>query len=81
MAMVDAIRALMVIMPRMGIEPAYNININNGPGAGVYLELLACTQMTGGFEHIGLWVCQANPYDVAEQLRAVINNTQEKGVT
>lgn len=72
MAMVDAIRALMVIMPRMGIEPAYNININNGPGAGVYLELLACTQMTGGFEHIGLWVCQANPYDVAEQFRAVI---------
>jgi galactose-1-phosphate uridylyltransferase len=72
-AMVTAIRAIIAIMPQMGKAPAYNININNGPGAGVYLELLASTQLTGGFEHIGLWVCQANPNDVAAQLRQVIN--------
>ncbi len=71
-AMVTAIRAIIAIMPQMGKAPAYNININNGPGAGVYLELLASTQLTGGFEHIGLWVCQANPNDVAAQLRQVI---------
>jgi hypothetical protein len=71
--MVAAIQAIITIMPQMGKAPAYNININNGPGAGVYLELLASTQLTGGFEHIGLWVCQANPNDVAAQLRQVIN--------
>jgi galactose-1-phosphate uridylyltransferase len=72
-AMVAAMQAIITIMPQMGLAPAYNININNGPGAGVYLELLASTQLTGGFEHIGLWVCQANPNDVAAQLRQLIN--------
>lgn len=72
-AMVAAIQAIITIMPQMGKAPAFNININNGPGAGVYLELLASTQLTGGFEHIGLWVCQANPNDVAAQLRQVVN--------
>ncbi len=72
-AMVAAIRAIITIMPQMDKAPAYNININNGHGAGVYLELLASTQLTGGFEHIGLWVCQANPNDVAAQLREVVN--------
>jgi len=71
-AMVAAIQAIMTIMPQMGKAPAYNINVNNGPGAGVYLELLANTQLTGGFEHIGLWVCQANPNAVAAQLRQVV---------
>ena len=71
-AMVAAIQAIITIMPQMGKAPAYNININNGPGAGVYLELLACTQLTGGFEHIGLWVCQANPNEVAAQLRQLV---------
>lgn len=73
MAMVAAIQAIITLMQQMGKAPAYNININNGPGAGVYLELLASTQLTGGFEHIGLWVCQANPNEVAAQLRQVIN--------
>ena len=72
-AMVAAIQAIIAIMPQMGKLPAYNINVNNGPGAGVYLELLASTQLTGGFEHIGLWVCQANPVEVATQLRQIIN--------
>jgi hypothetical protein len=72
-AMVVAIQAIITIMPQMGKAPAYNINVNNGPGAGVYLELLASTQLTGGFEHIGLWVCQANPNEVAAQLRQVVN--------
>ena len=72
-ALVAAIQAIITVMPQMGMTPAYNINVNNGPGAGVYLELLAHTQLTGGFEHIGLWVCQANPYDVAAQLRQMVN--------
>jgi len=72
-AMVAAIRAIISIMQQLGKAPAYNININNGPGTGVYLELLASTQLTGGFEHIGLWICQANPNEVASQLRQIVN--------
>ena len=72
-AMVAAIQAIIAIMSQMGMAPAYNININNGPGTGVYLEVLASTQLTGGFEHIGLWVCQANPNGVAAQIRQVLD--------
>lgn len=53
--------AMMELFPRIGKEPAYNILFNTGPGAGIYLEFLPYTQETGGFEHAGLYVCQATP--------------------
>ncbi|MBF0352688.1 MAG: hypothetical protein HQM11_16770 [SAR324 cluster bacterium] len=68
----DSIKALMTIMPQLGKQPAYNLNINNGPGAGLYVEILAATQITGGFEQIGLWVCQASPYDIVKTIREVL---------
>ncbi len=68
----DAIKALLRIMPDIGRQPAYNVTLHNGPGAGLYLEFLPYTQETGGFEHLGLWVCQNNPDNVAEQLRDLL---------
>ncbi|HRF43337.1 MAG TPA: hypothetical protein PLD30_03720 [Candidatus Competibacteraceae bacterium] len=65
----DAIRALMQIMPMLGREPAFNMTINNGPGAGLYLEFLAHTQEIGGFEQLGLWVCQESTTNAAAYLR------------
>jgi len=69
----DAIAAILDIMPRMGKEPAYNMIIHNGPGAGLYIEFLPYTQQTGGFEHLGLWVCQGNAEDSVEVLRKRVN--------
>ena len=70
----DAIRAISSIMPAIGREIAYNVVTHNGPGAGLYFEFLPYTQETGGFEHLGLIVCQANPGQAAEQLRGVIGS-------
>ena len=68
----DAIRALLRIMPKLGREPAFNMTVNNGPGAGLYLEFLAHTQETGGFEQLGLWVCQESTINAAAYLREVL---------
>jgi galactose-1-phosphate uridylyltransferase len=65
----DASRAIVDLMPRIGRDPAYNVTVSNGPGAGLYLEFLPYTQETGGLEHLGLWACQASPQDAAAQLR------------
>lgn len=68
----DAIRAIHQIMPRIGKELAYNVVVANGPGAGLHVEFLPYTQEMGGFEHLGLWVCQGKPADAASQLRAIL---------
>lgn len=65
----DAIRFMRWIMPQWGREIAYNIITNSGPGAGLYFEFLPYTQEMGGFEQLGLFVCQANPQDSAAQIR------------
>ena len=46
----------------------------NGPGAGLYFEFLPYTQEMGGYEHLGLIMCQANPAAVAEHLRSVVGD-------
>ncbi len=68
----EAIRAIIALMENMKLQPAYNMIINNGPGCGLYLEFLPQTQKMGGYEQIGLFVCQANAADSAKQLREQI---------
>jgi galactose-1-phosphate uridylyltransferase len=68
----DAIRALLHIMPLLGRDPAFNMTVNNGPGAGLYLEFFAHTQEIGGFEQLGLWVCQESAINAATYLREVV---------
>jgi hypothetical protein len=57
------------MLPKMGREVAYNVLVHTGPGTGIYLEFLPFTQETGGFEQLGLWVCQGDPETAAEILR------------
>jgi glycosyltransferase involved in cell wall biosynthesis/galactose-1-phosphate uridylyltransferase len=61
--------AMMAFMPTMNKPTAYNVTVSNGPGAGLYCEFLPYTQETGGFEHLGLWVCQDSPQRVAPHFR------------
>jgi galactose-1-phosphate uridylyltransferase len=61
--------AIMAFMPAMDKAVAYNVTLSNGPGAGLYCEFLPYTQETGGFEHLGLWVCQDSPKRVAPHMR------------
>jgi galactose-1-phosphate uridylyltransferase len=71
----NGIRAMRDIMPRMGREIAYNVIINNGPGAGLYVEFLPYTQETGGVEHLGLLVCQELPERAAACLRETLKES------
>lgn len=73
----DATVAIHRIMPQVGRELAYNVIAHNGPGAGLYFEFLPYTQETGGFEHLGLYVCQGNPAEAAIHLRQLL--AQERG--
>ncbi len=68
----DAIRVILQVMPMIGKETAYNITTHNGPGAGLYFEFLPYTQEIGGLEHLGLVICQGNPYDSAQQIREIL---------
>jgi galactose-1-phosphate uridylyltransferase len=70
----DATRAIHAIMPAVGRETAYNVIANNGPGAGLYFEFLPYTQETGGFEQLGLLICQANTHDAAGHLQQILLN-------
>jgi len=68
----DALRLIHTLMPRLGRELAYNVITHNGPGAGLYFEFLPYTQEWGGYEHLGLILCQADPVQVAQQARALL---------
>ncbi len=68
----DAIKIMMSIMPRIGRETAYNVTTHNGAGAGLYFEFLPYTQEMGGFEHLGIYLCQGNPQKAAEAARGIL---------
>ncbi len=70
----DAIRTMLWVMPKIGRETAYNIVTNNGPGAGLYFEFLPYTQEMGGFERLGLFICQGNPQDSAAQIKEFLED-------
>jgi len=68
----DAIRIMLDVMPRIGKEPAYNVTTHNGPGEGLYFEFLPYTQEMGGFEHLGLYLCQGNPMESAKIAQEIL---------
>ncbi len=78
LAIQEATHCIIQLMEVMDTQPAYNMIVNNGPGCGLYIEFLAQTQKMGGYEHIGLYVCQANAKQIAMQLRTKISLIQSK---
>ena len=70
----DAIDAFLKIMPSINRETAYNVITHTGPGCGIYFEFLPYTQETGGFEHLGLYLCQGNPNFSADMVRSFISD-------
>ena len=74
----DGILLMLLIMRQIQREPAYNIITHNGEGAGIYFEFLPYTQEIGGMEHLGLYLCQANPFSAAKQLKKILNDQDAK---
>jgi galactose-1-phosphate uridylyltransferase len=71
-ALREAIQLIRSVMPRLGRQLAYNVIVHNGPGAGLYLDLLPYTQEVGGYEHLGLILCQADPAETAKRARELL---------
>jgi len=67
----DAIYVINSIMPELGKETAYNIISNTH--AGIYFDFLPYTQEFGGFEHLGLFLCQMTPEQAAVQIRKTLH--------
>ena len=53
-----------------GKSTAYNIVAHTGPGCGIFFEFMPYTQETGGFEHLGLFICQSTPEICAENIKS-----------
>jgi len=68
-----AISMIHRIMLQKGLTISYNVITHNGPGAGLYFEFLPRTQTEGGFELIGLSVCQSSPEIAAQEIRDTLN--------
>lgn len=68
-AMQLAIRALQILIPTYYRPAAFNFAIHNGPDSDVYVEFFPVTQTLGGFERLGMWVCQERPIVSAAKLR------------
>lgn len=50
-------------------EPAWNLVCHAGDGLGPVFELRAFTQPLGGYEHLGLYLCEERPASSAARLR------------
>jgi galactose-1-phosphate uridylyltransferase len=64
--------AIGLLMRRMRRTFTYNLLFHTGPVGRLYVEALPYTQETGGFEHLGLYVCQGSPESTAALYRAAI---------
>ncbi|MDG2148356.1 MAG: hypothetical protein P8N09_02415 [Planctomycetota bacterium] len=60
-----------VMTERWG-EPAWNLILHTGPGTGPLIEMRPFTQPLGGFEHLGLYLCEELPATSAGRLREAL---------
>jgi hypothetical protein len=61
--------AISALMAAGGREPAWNLVCHTGAGCGPVLELRPYTQPLGGYEHLGLYICEERPETSAARLR------------
>jgi len=73
LALARLARAVSVDMERRNGEPAWNMIVHTGPGCGPLLELRPFTQPLGGFEQLGLYLCEEKPETSAGRLREALS--------
>jgi len=69
LALKTNLNAVPELMEKTGREPAYNVIFHNGPSTGLYVEVLPYTQETGGYEHLGIYICQGSPELTADMYK------------
>jgi galactose-1-phosphate uridylyltransferase len=69
LAMQKVIKTLHLLMPELGKDVSFNMAIHTGPDSKLYVEFFPVIQLMGGFERIGLWICQLSAEHAAAQFR------------
>ena len=64
--------ATSALMAGSGREPAWNLVLHTGEGCGPLLELRPYTQPLGGYEQLGLYICEEAPATSAGRLREAL---------
>lgn len=70
------LRAIHFEMQQQEKLVAYNVLFHNGEVGTFYIEILPYTQPLGGFEQLGLYVCQSYPEQDAEKYRRLIRSLE-----
>lgn len=73
LALRDISAAVVALMPRLGRELAYNWIMHEGDIGGMYIELLPWTQEMGGYEQLGIYLCQGRPATTVEYYKELIS--------
>ncbi|MEE9515341.1 MAG: hypothetical protein V3V54_04840 [Candidatus Brocadiales bacterium] len=69
----DVSRAVVELMPGLGRELAYTWIIHEGDIGGLYIEILPWTQEMGGYEQLGIFLCQSTPETTVKYYRELIS--------
>jgi len=69
LAMQKIIKTFHLLLPKLGKEVSFNMAIHTGPDSKAYAEFFPVVQASGGFERIGLWICQLSADHAAVQLK------------
>ncbi|MFQ5863000.1 MAG: hypothetical protein ACE5IC_07735 [Candidatus Brocadiales bacterium] len=72
LAIRDVSRAVVELMPRLGRELAYSWIVHEGGIGGMYIEVLPWTQEMGGYEQLGIYLCQNSPGTTVKHYRELI---------
>ncbi|MEK7369331.1 MAG: hypothetical protein AABZ62_06670, partial [Planctomycetota bacterium] len=72
LAVRDVSRAVVELMPRLDRELAYNWIIHEGDIGGMYVEVLPWTQEMGGYEQLGIFLCQNTPETSVKHYRELL---------
>ncbi len=67
--------ATSALMAASGREPAWNLVCHSGEGCAPLFELRPYTQPLGGYEQLGLYVCEERPATSAARLRAALQGS------
>lgn len=68
-AIQKTMQAYHALLKAMNREVSYNMAIHTGPDSQIYIEFFPMVQIMGGYERIGMWICQLSAASAAAQLR------------
>jgi galactose-1-phosphate uridylyltransferase len=59
------------LLASLNRDVSFNMAIHTGPDSQLYVEFFPMVQAMGGFERIGMWICQLSAQKAADRLRAL----------